>query len=129
MKLSVCQGVQVVPGSLWELIEGMVVICTHQLKPLRPRVEISQLRDAAQLEQRAALVDLAARIAAFADGIHKIDRCVSNACMPLALCAWVGCSSLFDSRVKQETSLHASLCTACLEPSHSKFLCHPSAAS
>ena len=66
---------QVVPGSLWELIDGMVSVYTHHLESLGSRVEVAALRDTAKLEQRAALVSYASRIAAFASGIHKIDRC------------------------------------------------------
>ena len=55
----------------------MVSVYTHHLESLGSRVEVAALRDTAKLEQRAALVGYASRIAAFASGIHKIDRCSS----------------------------------------------------
>jgi len=38
------------------------------------RIQVSSLRDAAQLEQRAVLAAYASKIAAFASGVHRIDR-------------------------------------------------------
>ena len=53
----------------------MVSVYTHHLESLGSRVEVAALRDTAKLEERTALVNYASRFAAFASGIHKIDRC------------------------------------------------------
>ena len=69
---------QVVPASLWEVLDAMVVICTHRLTPLGSRVEVAALREAAQLSLRAALLHHAARVAAFTSGILTIHRCLQT---------------------------------------------------
>lgn len=46
------------------------------VQPPSCRIQVSALKDAAQLEQRAALAAHSARIAAFATGVHKIDRSI-----------------------------------------------------
>lgn len=65
---------------MWELLDSMASIRTHRLQPLGSKIEVTALKDAAQLDQRAALVELAAQVAAFAEGIRTIDRCCSLQC-------------------------------------------------
>lgn len=63
-----------IPGSLWALLDQMV-ISSKQLEGLASRIELTSLRDVAQLEKRAKLANLSAEVSAFAAGIHQIDRC------------------------------------------------------
>ena len=72
----VCMSIQVIPGSLWAVMDQMV-LCSKQLQPLPSRIEATALKDLAQLEQRATLASLAAKVSAFAAGIHQIDRCLT----------------------------------------------------
>ena len=69
---------QVVPGTLWELLDAMVVLRTQRMAALGTRVEATALKEAAQLAPRAALATYSARIAAFAHGIFTIDKCAKQ---------------------------------------------------
>ena len=64
---------QVVPGSVWGLVDEMLP-ATAQLQSLGARIEVANLREQAQLEQRARLASSSAAIAAFASGVHKLNR-------------------------------------------------------
>ncbi len=65
---------QVVPGSVWGLVDEMLP-ATARLQPLGARIEVANLRDEAQLEQRARLAASSAAISAFASGVHQLNRC------------------------------------------------------
>lgn len=64
---------QVVPGSVWGLVDEMLP-ATARLQTLGARIEVANLREQAQLEQRACLASSSAAIAAFASGVHRLDR-------------------------------------------------------
>ena len=55
----------------------MVVLRLQRMKPLPARVDKAALREYAQPEQRAQLVALARRIAAFAEGMRAMEKCAS----------------------------------------------------
>ncbi|CAL8464950.1 g4485 [Coccomyxa elongata] len=65
---------QVVPATVGDLLDQMVVVASTRMTPLPPRLEVARLRDAAQLPQRAHLAALAHRIAAFADGMRAMEK-------------------------------------------------------
>lgn len=61
------------PGSVWGLVDNMLPFMA-QLQPMGSRIEVAHLRDQAQLQQRASLAAHSACMAAFAAGIHALDR-------------------------------------------------------
>lgn len=65
------------PGLLWSLIDS-IVTSSRQIDGLSSRVEVSGLKEAAMLEQRATIAEQASRIARLAAGLRKLDRCVCN---------------------------------------------------
>ena len=68
---------QVVPETVGGLLDQMVVLRLQRMKPLPARVDKAALREYAQPEQRAQLVALARRIAAFAEGMRAMEKCAS----------------------------------------------------
>ena len=65
------------PGLLWSLIDS-IVTSSRQIDGLSSRVEVSGLKEAAMLEQRATVAEQASRIARLAAGLRKLDRCVCH---------------------------------------------------
>ncbi|KAK9917364.1 hypothetical protein WJX75_003552 [Coccomyxa subellipsoidea] len=65
---------QVVPATVGDLLDQMVVVTSARMTPLPPRLDVARLREAAQLPQRAQLAALAHRIAAFADGMRAMEK-------------------------------------------------------
>lgn len=70
--------VQVVPATVGDLLDQMVVVASMRMTPLPPRLEVARLRDAAQLPQRAHLAALSHRIAAFAEGMRAMEKCAGH---------------------------------------------------
>ncbi len=70
------EDVQVVPETVGTLLDQMVVLRLQRMKPLPARVNKAALREYAQPEQRAQLATLARRIAAFAEGMRAMEKCV-----------------------------------------------------
>jgi hypothetical protein len=67
---------QVVPATLGDLLDQVVVLQSQRMQPLPARVDKAQLRDLAQLPERSQLAALAHRIAAFAEGMRAMEKCV-----------------------------------------------------
>ncbi len=69
---------QVVPATVGDLLDQMVVVTSARMTPLPPRLDVGRLREAAQLPQRAQLAALAHRIAAFAEGMRAMEKCAAR---------------------------------------------------
>ena len=59
------------------LLDQMVVLRLQRMKPLPARINKAALREYAQPEQRAQLAALLRRIAAFAEGMRAMEKCVN----------------------------------------------------
>lgn len=65
---------QVVPSTVFGIVEAAAALHLRQLPELPGRLEVDSLRSAAALEPRRQLAHLTARVAAFTHGILTLDR-------------------------------------------------------
>lgn len=65
---------EVIPATMFEILNRIITVQTSQLKELPTRLEKSQLRDVAQLGERFQLAEATHQVAVFTQGILAMER-------------------------------------------------------